>query len=153
MNEDDIRREKERLNRSAKLNNSKSQFANKAPDVNFDEIANKTFNNAQERTETIYKLGYELLKIMCDTSIPENQDVIFKNKEKNVIAELIQLCTDINNDEFELEGMGSTALITLLIKIISKQRDSINILNYKLNSLSEQLGNLQASHDLHHAKY
>src|SRR5690606_25876078 len=148
MKNDDIQREKELLNNNIKLKKSKSQFANNTKNINFEELADMKFADAQEKKRIVTELGLKFLKIINDTTIPENQDVFFKNQEKEVIAKLIQLCVDLNNDEDELEGMGSTMLLTLLIRIISKQRDTINKLQYTNSNLQNLISGIIERLDL-----
>ena len=49
----------------------------------------------------------------------------------------------MNTDENEVEGAGSIALASLLLKSNFKFRDQVNTLNYKITQLEKQIQDLK----------
>ena len=57
--------------------------------------------------------------------------------EKEVILNIIQLASEVNNDANESEGIGSLSWIAQLFKTVLYQRDRINNLEYALTQLEK----------------
>ncbi len=87
------------------------------------------------------QLASDFVKILDDKTLPQNKNVFAKEIEKETIANMIQLATEINSDQYEQEGMGSLGWIVLLLKISLSQRDKINLLEYSLSELQTQVNN------------
>jgi hypothetical protein len=52
---------------------------------------------------------------------------------------MLSIAIDINNNENEKEGMGSLAIITLLLKQCILHRNKINNLEYLISNLQKQI--------------
>lgn len=120
-----------------KMTNEKSMF-NKPPEPDREEFelnAAKVFNKYELRKRKCAELGAKYISSLNDKTLLENKSPISKELEKDILANLINIGIEINTDESENEGMGSIALITLLLNSLLKQRDKINELSFKLNKL------------------
>lgn len=130
---------------TSKLSNNNSIFSKnsneKISEAKFEEVANKSFNDHEDRKKKCVELGARFLTILNDRTLKDNTSPIAKDLERQIVSELCELATVINNDEFESEGMGSLAIITLLLKSVLMQRDKINELLYKIQQLELSLPN------------
>lgn len=99
--------------------------------------------NENEKKLTGYQAaGSELSKkyiaVLKDKTLKQNKNSFVKEHEKEIIADMVQLAMNINNDPIEQEGMGSLSWITLLLKVNFNQNDRINELEYKLSLLENK---------------
>lgn len=133
----------EEKSKGVKLSNNKSIF-NKKPEASesFDDRADEIFADHENKKQRCLKLGVKFLSILNDKTLLENRSPIIKDLEKQIVNELISLANDINNDEMEDEGMGSMAIMTLLIRTTLMQRDKINELDYKLHKFESEINKI-----------
>lgn len=75
---------------------------------------------------------------MSDKTLAQNRNILNAETEKELLQNILQLATDINNDPNEQEGMGSMTAITLLLKTCLLQRDRINELEYAVAQLQKR---------------
>lgn len=78
-------------------------------------------------------------KAMSDKTLPQNRNSLNNEIEKELLQNMVQLATEINNDPAEKEGMGSLTWIILLFKTCFSQRDRLNEMEYTLSSLQKKL--------------
>jgi hypothetical protein len=100
-----------------------------------DEAADK----AQSYKLKSAELAIQFLNLINDTTLKANKNIFTKEMEKELLTNLVSLSIDINNDPLEKEGMGSLALITLLLKTVLMQRDKINELSFNYTQLSKKV--------------
>jgi hypothetical protein len=74
-----------------------------------------------------------------DRTLPENKSIQDKEHEKEVLNNLAKVANVLNNDETQPEGIGSVALIKLLLETVLYQRDLINILGYNTSVLDSKI--------------
>ncbi len=84
-------------------------------------------------------LFMQFQKAMADKTLPQNRNVFNHEAEKEMLQNMLQLATEINNDPNEQEGMGSLTWIILLFKTCLAQRDRVNELEYAMTSLQKKL--------------
>jgi len=90
----------------------------------------------------------EFKKMCLDKTLPETKLKIEEEKETAFITSLIKLASDYNiyslNDETGTSDVlgGSNYINTLLLKNIRWQRDRINVLEHKLEKLSNAFDKL-----------
>lgn len=99
------------------------------------EIEKKDFGYKQRATE----LSLAFKKIMADKTLSQNKNVFSQELEQETFSKLMNLASDINNDEDEKEGMGSLMLIALMFKTLLYQRDQINKMEYLLSEIEKKL--------------
>ena len=125
-----------------KIEGQKSMFDGKPRKPTPQEFQQKV-QIAQENMAGYKKRAAELFvsfsKIMGDKTLPENKNLLQQETENEVLQNLIQLATDINNDDNEPEGLGSLTLITVLFRACVLQRDKINQLEYNTFILQKKL--------------
>ena len=93
--------------------------------------------------ETANALASDFMKIMSDKTLHINKSVI-NSIEKDFIKKLLQFSIDLNNDPDESsDGMGSTAILSLLLKNCLSFRDRLNSLEYENSQLKIELQKLQ----------
>lgn len=133
----------------SKISNKSSMFhKDKEKNQNFDELANKTFTQNEKYKDDFAELSQQYKSFILDTILKQNKGPIANNIEVDVIQKLVSLSLEMNSDDGQPEGIGSTALCTLLMKCMLLQRDHINDILYKVSllekdtiSLKEQLKN------------
>lgn len=126
-----------------KISNKNSKFTKAADDQNnFEQLAGDLIAQKNERNKKALELAGQFISSLKDKTLIQNKSELAKNIEKDTCGKLIKLSLEINNDGSELEGMGSTAIINLLLKTTLLQRDIINELDYKISRLEK---NIQSS--------
>ena len=65
------------------------------------------------------------------TVLAQNKTTNDSLAEKDLIRDIVQLATDMNNDELQEEGIGSVAIISLVLRNLLTQRDRINSIDHK----------------------
>ena len=122
-----------------KLDNSNSMFSGKTfKSTQFDESVSDDFikKDADFRQKALtFATAYK--KAIQDKTLPDNKGTIGKDEEKSLIKDLINLATDINNDQTQPEGVGSSGLNSLLLQVCLYQRDQINELLYRVQKLEK----------------
>lgn len=124
-----------------KVSTQKSIFES-MPQKPTQEEFEKRVKNIQEQS-TGYKakaadLSGKFIKIISDRTLKQNKSIFAIELEKEVLAQMIGLAVEINNDPHEQEGMGSMGWITLLFKICLSQRDRLNQLEYAVSVLEKK---------------
>jgi hypothetical protein len=84
------------------------------------------------------ELFVQFQRSMGDKTLAQNRNIFNSETEKEMLQNMLQLATDINNDPNEQEGMGSLTLITLLLKTCLTQRDKINELEFAVDTLQKK---------------
>lgn len=129
------------VNREVKLNNNKSKLAQAAKEqeaekYQFEQQADAFIENHEARKNNSLALAIQFMGALKDKTLSQNRGIIAEDVEKEMRTKLVGLAIDINNDPNEEdEGMGSVALINLLMKAVFYQRDRINELEYKLTKI------------------
>ena len=85
-----------------------------------------------------YDLAVQFFKTMADKTLPENKNMLQKEMEQDLLKRLMQFAIAANTDIAEKEGSGSLSLITILMNLALKQRDKINLLEYKVSILEKK---------------
>lgn len=92
------------------------------------------------------QLATKFKKIMTERTLLENKSVFEKDAEKELLTDLISFANELNNDPNESEGIGSLALISIILKNLIDTRDRINKLEYNLlfveKSLKQELSSI-----------
>lgn len=104
----------------------------------FEERAKEFMTDKQERNKAVLTLAQDFMTLMRDRTLPQNKTVMAKDIEQQTIAKLANAALAINDDDSEIEGMGSIALVNLLFKVVLLQRDKMNELDYTLALLKKE---------------
>lgn len=128
-----------------KVSNKKSIFDNSIKKQNINDfkqnvqkMQDKNFSY-KERTND---LAIKFKKIIESKVLPENKNIFILEQEKQILAEIASLASEIDNDENEQIGIGSLSWVVQLLKTSLYQRDRINKLEYSnllLNKKFEEL--------------
>lgn len=118
---------------SAAKKPSQEDFENKVHKIN-----EQSFSYKSKAAELVS----QFIQTMNDKTLKENKTIFAKEVEKELLANMIKLAVEINNDQNEKEGMGSLSWITLLFKTALSQRDRINKLEYSLSQLEKNIAAL-----------
>ncbi len=105
---------------------------------NFENKANEKYSKIEEYKQQVWDLSIKYKSFIENKTLPENRGPIASNLEKEVLDKLVQLATEMNEDETQLQSVGSTALCMLLMKCMLIQRDVINTLSFKLEQLDKK---------------
>lgn len=113
---------------------SKSEIRN-----NFEKKADTEFEKVEDYKQQMWELAVQFRSFIENKTLPENKGPIASNLEKEILDKLVQLATDMNEDELQPQGIGSTSLCMLLMRCMLKQRDTINQLSYELSKLDRKV--------------
>ena len=131
--------------RGVKLQNSQSSVVGPKHNIEqFEQRANDVAKKRQEHLTEAFKLGAEFKGLLNDSTVSSNKTFIIESKEKEIIGKLIKYGVKINTDQDEDEGMGSIALLTLILKCMLFMRDKNNDLNFKVHALKEYTARLES---------
>jgi len=104
---------------------------------------NKGVRKIQERASASKRRAADLAvkfhNMMSDKTLPQNKNSFQKEIEIELLKDMINFATDINNDPNEVEGVGSISLIALMLKNCIQQRDRINNLEYLCSQLEKKI--------------
>lgn len=119
-------------------NSSIPEPPKQSPKEAFDEkatVAAKRMNDYKTRT---WELSGQFKQLVQDRTLQENKSPISKDIETELLNKLVVLALEIDADESQPEGFGSTALCMLLMKMLLLQRDMLNTLAYAIDKLEKQ---------------
>lgn len=124
-----------------KINNEKSaiQPAPQNQSAAFEERAKEINSKNEEYKQRGWELIAKYKSMIDDRVLPENKSVLSRGVEAETVNKLIVLASEMNEDENQPESYGSTTLCVLLMKMMLAQRDTINILAYKIDRLEKSL--------------
>ncbi len=122
--------------KKVKLDPKKSRFSKKKNNKEeFEQRAKETNQKLQGHLVEAFELGKQYKELLEDKTISDNKTFLTENREKEIISKLINYAVKVNTDQNELEGMGSVALLTLLLKCVIRMRDRYNDIEYKYHIL------------------
>lgn len=128
---------------NVKLNTSKSMFTKETVKKEvFEEQANEIFEEVQDRKQKAVELVQQFWNFIKDETLISEKGPIRKNLEKEIVSKLLNFASEMNNDPRELEGAGSVAIITLLLKAVLYLRDCNNDSRYRLTELEHKMKKL-----------
>lgn len=142
--EDDSLTEQPKNSRLKKVSSQKSIFDNVPKRPSYENFSKKV-DAIQEKADS-YKsqsaaLALQFFHLINDKTLKRNKTIFSKEVEKELLTNLINISIEINNDPLEKEGMGSLALITILLKTVLMQKDKINELEFNLSELNKKYSN------------
>lgn len=125
--------------KSIKFNNENSSVPapKPSPVAVFEEQAKKANSRYEEYKQRTWELSSKFKAMIEDKILPELKSPLTKGIEIETITKLVALASDMNEDDNQPEGIGSTALSYMLMKMLLIQRDTINILQYKVDKLEK----------------
>ena len=89
----------------------------------------------KDAQSTLNTLSIELLSMMDDKTLPINKNSLIKDNETRTLKELITFTKRLDNDEMEELNAGVTALSTLLLTLLLRQRNRMNELEFEIETL------------------
>lgn len=101
----------------------------------FEEKAKEVYSKYEEYKHRTWELSTKFKSMIEDRVLPENKSIISKDIENETLNKLITLASEMNEDDNQAEGIGSTALSMLVMKMLLIQRDTINRLMFKIEKL------------------
>lgn len=127
--------------RGVKLNNDNSTVPKPKQDTSalFNKQADEVFSKIEDFKKRSFELGSKFKAIIEDKKLSVNKTQINKDLEQEVLNNLVILANDMNADENQPEGVGSVAVSMLLMKMLLIQRDSINDLSFKVETIEKAL--------------
>jgi len=104
----------------------------------FDDRAKEIFSTNEKFKSKIAELALKYKEVLEDKTLIKNKGYLSNNKEQEVINNLIQIASDINNDESQpINGFGSISLNTLLLKCMILMRNRMNELEFTVEQLKK----------------
>jgi len=124
-----------------KINNEGSNLPPPKPSTSeaFSQKADAAFIKIQGYKQRMWDLSAKFKSFIEDKILPLNKTLVSKDLENEVLQQLITVASEMNEDDTQPEGLGSTALCMLLMKMTLLQRDIINSLAYEVDKLKMQL--------------
>lgn len=122
-----------------KFNNTGSSAPLPKPDLNaaLNEQAQRAKTKYDEYKQRTWELSTKFKTMIEDKLLADNKSVLSKDIETEVLGKLVGLASEMNEDDNQPEGIGSTALSFLIMKMLLIQRDMINSLLYKIDRLEK----------------
>jgi hypothetical protein len=106
----------------------------------FDQQVRQAEDKKQGYNRQAAELFVQFNKVIADKTLPQNRNVFNNETENELLKNMLRFASAANNDTNELEGEGSLALITILLKACLAHRDRINELEYALSVLQKKEG-------------
>lgn len=127
------------MSKGLKINNSNSSVAEptKNNTATLNEVAQEIKSKHDEFKQRTWDLSAKFKSLVEDRFLVENKSPISKELEKEVLDGLVVLALEMNADDNQPEGLGSTALAHILMKMVLLQRDRLNALEHKLEKLTK----------------
>src|SRR5258708_1626043 len=122
-----------------KITNEGSSVPAPKPDssAEFDKQAKQEAASYEDYKKRTWELSTRLKGMVEDKTLPENKSPLTRDLEIETLNRLVVLASEMNEDSTQPEGIGSTALSFLLIKMLLVQRDIINNLSFKVDKLEK----------------
>jgi hypothetical protein len=132
-----------------KINNENSSVPSPKPDASavLDEQAKKAISKYEDYKQRTWELSTKFKGMVEDKTLSDNKSVLTRGIETEVLNKLVVLASEMNEDDTQPEGIGSTALSFLLMKMILLQRDTINALLYKVEKLEKSKAHPESNKD------
>lgn len=129
-----------------KINNENSSVPAPKPDnkVVFNEQAQKAATKYEEYKQRTWELSTRFKSMVEDRVLSDNKSPLSKGIESETLNKLVALACEMNEDDNQPEGIGSTALSFLMMKMLLVQRDTINGLLFKIDRLEKSVSKLEA---------
>jgi len=105
----------------------------------FDAKATVAAKNMEAYKVRTFELSTQLKHILQDRTLTDNKSPISKDIETETLNKLVVLALEIDADESQPEGFGSTALGMLTMKMLLLQRDTINSMAYAIEQLEKRV--------------
>jgi uncharacterized membrane protein len=106
----------------------------------FEKLADQAEATHIDRRQAAYDIARKFITSIRDRQLTRNKSVLVKDVETEIRRDLVTFATEINNDQNEeLDCLGSMAVLNLLIKVAFEQRDRINELEYQLVQMDKKL--------------
>jgi len=104
----------------------------------FETLAEQAVDDRQDRNKKALDLARQFMMASRDKTLPVNKGMVAQDVERELRNNLVTFAIEVNNDDMEqYDGMGSVALMNILLKVVLEQRDRINELEYKLVQLEK----------------
>lgn len=133
------------LRKGVKINNAKSKFGKQAAEKQmFAENADSAVAGDLDRKTRAIQLVNKFWQVVQDKTLAENKGPLQMSVEAQLVKDLIGFANEMNNDPNEIEGTGSVAIITLLVKTMLKTRDSNNESAFKIQKLEKNVSQLSS---------
>lgn len=137
----------------SKIDPSKSRFTSKLDaKKSFEKAVTETHEGALSQNEKAFFLGQKYFELVKSKTLPENKGPLEQSLEKEVIIDLINFATEVNNNGIAngydpnepgkitfLEGQGSTNLSLLMLKAILILRDRLTSAEFALEKLQTEV--------------
>lgn len=130
--DDDIPVSKKAVKISNENSSVKSQKVNSIKDR-----VNEILNNADYRKQVALELTTKLYALFDSKTLEDNKSPVDKQNELTVLSEFKDFAHIINTDPNEQEGVGNLVFITTLCRILLKQRNRLNNLEYEINQMKK----------------
>jgi len=98
---------------------------------NFEQIVNEMEKRKLSFQEKTRNVAVSFLSLMKDKTLSENKTVFQKDKEKEVLSNIVSLTKEIDDDPNEEKESPLLSWIILLFKISLAQKDKYNLFEYK----------------------
>ena len=103
---------------------------------------NQNVNRIQEKASSAKRKAADLAvkfhNLMADKTLNQNKNLFQKELEVELLKDMLNFATEVNDDPNEIEGIGSISLIALILKNCISQRDKINNLEYAIFELEKK---------------
>jgi hypothetical protein len=134
-----------------KINNKNSMFSSlpKKPNpADFQKQVQESQDKIMGYESEAAQLAAMFQKLLEDKTLPDNKNIMSQEAERDLIAKIVDVAVKLNNDENEMEGMGSVGTSILLFRAVLHQKDRISKLEYNLQQAEKKIKSLAEKIDL-----
>ena len=105
----------------------------------FNQLAEKAVESRESRNKEMFEAAQAMVDMIKDKTLKKNISHSMEENQNAVRKKLVDLAFQTNNDELEqYDGMGSVALISLMLKMFLVQRDRMNDQEFLIQKLKER---------------
>jgi len=134
-----------------KINNKNSILSTlpkKANPQEFQQQVKETQEKIMTYEAEASQLAMMFQKLLEDKTLPDNRNLLSSESERDLISKIVDVAVSLNNDENEMEGMGSIGVSILLFRAALYHKDKINKLEYGLVQADKKIKSLIEKIDL-----
>lgn len=132
--------------------NNKNSILNTLPKKpnpqEFQQKVQETQDKIMAYEEEASQLAAMFQKLLEDRTLPDNKNLISQEADRDLIGKIVEVAVKLNNDENEMEGMGSVGTAILLFRAVLLHKDRINKLEYALLQAEKKIKSLSDKIDL-----
>jgi hypothetical protein len=131
-----------------KINNDRSSIATppaQSAQEALDAKAGKVMEKIDEFKIRTLELATKYKTLFDSKVLAPNKTQLIKDAEREIITNLVKLALEMEADDFQPIGQGSTSLLSLTMNIMLMMRDRMNELEFRIERAEKELAKTNAN--------